>query len=754
MPVKLTRRGAWLVLLCVLVGLCTLPAQHADAKTATLAPPAGATAAPAAPTPADLRNLEATLQSPAQVKLLLGQIRALIAVRQANGGAVSAHKAPGSALVAHLSASAARIGAGVSAIGHLGVVNAVRGWESQLASDPNLRWQWLRSAGLVGGILATALLAAIAMRLALRRTRLRLQALGDRSLGLRLMAMLGTLCLGLVPVALVVVVGYGALAIVQASLPLPAPARSFALAVIDACALVGAVRAVTEALLAPGSDGARRIGMTQETATYWLVWVLRLARFGIYGWFALRFALDAGLGVAAYALLLRIYGLLLTALLIMLILQNRQSVAKAIAGDHPTSSAWGRLRARAGAIWHIPAVAYLMGAYLIWASGTAGGFVYLIRASLLSLLIMACARGLDVLGTRLTHRFLAVGPALEQRLPGLQRRVNLYAPALIVAGRLLIGAIALLLVLQAWGLAALALLATPIGQRVIGAVVTIAIVLMMAVCVWEAISFAIGLYFSRPGPDGTPVDRSARIRTLLPLLRKTLAGILGVTVVLVVLATIGVNIAPLLAGAGIAGVAIGFGAQSLVKDVITGMFVLMRDAVAVGDVVAVAGHSGLVEEVTIRSIRLRDQGGNVFIVPFSEVTTVQNMTKDFSYALFNLGIAYREDVDAVIVVLTELADGLREDPAYAPVILAPMEMIGLDSFADSAVILKFRIKTRPIQQWNVMREFNRRLKRRFDELNIELPFPHRTVYFGADQNGGAPPAHLLLERAAARAQDG
>ena len=298
--------------------------------------------------------------------------------------------------------------------------------------------------------------------------------------------------------------------------------------------------------------------------------------------------------------------------------------------------------------------------------------------------------------------------------------------------------------LQAWGIDIFAGLESSKGQRLIGSFATIGITTAIALTTWEAVSMGTEMYLLRPAVDGTPVQRSARARALLPLFRKTFAILLGVAVVLISLATLGVNIGPLLAGAGIAGIAIGFGAQSLVKDVITGMFVLMQDAVSVGDVVSVAGSSGLVERISIRSIRLRDQSGTVIIIPFSEVTTVQNMIKDFSYAVFSIGIAYREDVDEVIAVVGALADELQADTQYDWRILEPIEILGLDQFADSAVIIKARIKTKPIQQWNVMREFNRRMKRRFDELNIEIPFPHQTIYFGTDRQDHAPPAHLRV----------
>jgi small conductance mechanosensitive channel len=189
---------------------------------------------------------------------------------------------------------------------------------------------------------------------------------------------------------------------------------------------------------------------------------------------------------------------------------------------------------------------------------------------------------------------------------------------------------------------------------------------------------------------------------------------------------------------------VAFGAQTLVKDIITGAIILFQDLVAVGEVVKVGDTAGLVEAISIRHIRLRDLSGTVHTVPFSEISTISNLTKDFSFYVFDIGIAYREDVDRVMEALKDLGDELQRDPDFATLILAPLEIFGLDRFADSAIIIKARIKTLPIQQWTIGREFNRRLKRRFDELGIEIPFPHRTLYFGVDRQGGAPPGRVQL----------
>lgn len=206
---------------------------------------------------------------------------------------------------------------------------------------------------------------------------------------------------------------------------------------------------------------------------------------------------------------------------------------------------------------------------------------------------------------------------------------------------------------------------------------------------------------------------------------------------MMILSEIGIDLKPLLAAAGLGGLAIGFGAQSLVKDVISGFFILLEDSVRVGDVVEVAGVSGLVEEVRLRAITLRDLSGNVHVVPNGIVDKVKNMTKFFSYYVFDIGVAYREDVDEVMAVLKEIGDELRADPAYAADILEPLEMLGVDQFADSAVIVKCRIKTQPMQQWRIGREMNRRIKKAFDARGIEIPFPHRTIYYGEPKKASA-----------------
>jgi small conductance mechanosensitive channel len=244
------------------------------------------------------------------------------------------------------------------------------------------------------------------------------------------------------------------------------------------------------------------------------------------------------------------------------------------------------------------------------------------------------------------------------------------------------------------------------------------------------------------------IEFQKRADTLSSVIRYVL--VIGILIVaaMTVMGELGIEIGPVLAAAGIVGLAVGFGAQNLVQDVISGFFILFEDQIRVGDVVQIADKGGVVERMTLRMVVLRDLAGNVHYVRNGQIQVVTNMTKEYSRYVFDIGVAYREDVDEVIEVVKEVDAELRNDPNFTEDILEPIEILGLDQFADSAVIIKARTKTKPIMQWAVGREFNRRLKKKFDEKNIEIPFPHMTVYMGQDKEGKSPPLHVLTNQAA------
>ncbi len=306
------------------------------------------------------------------------------------------------------------------------------------------------------------------------------------------------------------------------------------------------------------------------------------------------------------------------------------------------------------------------------------------------------------------------GPA-----PGLESRAGLYAAAARKAAWAAILASAALALAEIWIGGAAAWLAGGPGGAIAGRAAAAAFTVLAALAAWELVDAACARAARRGG--------GPRARTLLPLARRAAGWAIAAVAALTLFAELGISIGPLLAAAGVAGIAIGFGAQSIVKDVATGIFILLEDSIAVGDVVDLGGHSGQVEGMTLRTVRLRDLRGDVHIVPFGDVGSVVNRSKGFSYAFVEAGVAYKEDVDAVAAILREIAEDMRRDPHYGPRILEPLDVLGLESFGDSSVNIRVRLKTRPNRQWGVRREFHRRMKRAFDAAGVEIPFPHRTV---------------------------
>lgn len=531
-------------------------------------------------------------------------------------------------------------------------------------------------------------------------------------------------------------------------------ARFVVLAIVNAHIVVGITLIAARMLLMPTASALRPARLSDETAAYLYVWVWRLSAIVIYGYFLAEAAVFLGVDAAARDAFLKLVGLIAVSMLIVLMLQNRKAVSDWLRG-HPDaereSTAFGVFRERFADVWHILACIYLAVLYLVWALDI--GFAFLLRATVLTVLVLLVTKLLIAASTRVVARVFRISHEMTLRYPGLEARANRYLPVL---GRVLRGvilAVAALFILQAWGVESLAWLTSPSGVRFIGTGLGIVVVLTIALIVWEMIGLGLDRYAARV--DATSRS-SARVRTLLPLLRTVILVVLSVMVGLVVLSQIGINITPLLAGAGVIGLAVGFGSQKLVQDVINGLFVLAEDTISVGDVVNLDGRGGLVEGMTIRHIRLRDFDGSVWTVPFSEVKAILNMTKDYSRYVLNVEVAYKEDVDRVIEVLKRLGDEMRDDPQFGPMILEPIEIVGLDKFGESSMVIKARLTTLPIKQWTVGREFNRRMKKRFDELGIEIPFPTRTIYYGREKDMPVyqAPAALVGEVAKVSTQDG
>ncbi|MGZ8252050.1 MAG: mechanosensitive ion channel family protein [Methylophilaceae bacterium] len=240
------------------------------------------------------------------------------------------------------------------------------------------------------------------------------------------------------------------------------------------------------------------------------------------------------------------------------------------------------------------------------------------------------------------------------------------------------------------------------------------------------------------------LEELKRIETLARVFRYIATVAIGIVAGMEVLHEIGISIAPILAAAGVVGVAVGFGAQSLIKDYFTGFFLLMENQIRQGDVVEAGGKGGLVEEVTLRYIKMRDYDGNVHFIPNGIITTVTNMSRGYAQSVIDVGVAYREDIDEVVKIMIEVGDELKSDPLFSQKIIDPLEMAGVDSWDNSAMTFRCRFKVLPLEQWGVRREYLRRLKYAFDSHGIEIPFPHLTVYPGQLKDGSAPPLHVTV----------
>ena len=270
---------------------------------------------------------------------------------------------------------------------------------------------------------------------------------------------------------------------------------------------------------------------------------------------------------------------------------------------------------------------------------------------------------------------------------------------------------------------------------ILGSAPTLLVILVLAFVLWRSLRFAHSRFVAimrrrGAGEDEPPEELEKRIQTLSGIVFTTARLLLIAVVATLVLRELGVDIAPLIAGAGVAGLAVGFGAQNLVRDIISGFFMIVDNQIRTGDVVVINGTAGMVESLNPRRTILRDLEGVVHIFPNGSIATLSNRTKGWSAAVFDIGVAYKEDTDRVATVMSAVSAEMAQDPDFAAKILEPMEILGVDAFADSAVVVKARWKTRPGAQYAVAREYRRRLKIAFAAQGIEIPFPHQSLYFG------------------------
>jgi small-conductance mechanosensitive channel len=286
----------------------------------------------------------------------------------------------------------------------------------------------------------------------------------------------------------------------------------------------------------------------------------------------------------------------------------------------------------------------------------------------------------------------------------------------------------------------------------IAAALRIVVILVATLLAQRVVTRLIKTFRIRVATRLDSAEQVRRTETLGRVARYVASIVITAIGLVLVLAEVGISVAPILGAAGVVGLAIGFGAQSLVKDYFTGIFLLIENQLTRGDVVEIADKSGVVEDLTLRYVRLRDYEGSVHFVPNNMITTVTNRSRGFAYAVIDASIGYREDIDEARAVMCQTAAELAADPAFQPRILEPFEYAGVENMAESAIVLRGRFKVQPLEQWNIKREYLRRLKQAFDAAGIEIPFPHLTVYAGVGKQGQAPPFQVAAQDTSSEAQ--
>ncbi len=751
-------------LVAIAIGLIVFAgvAFAAETPTATTAAssPAGITAGQAH----DLVNL---LNDPTRRNQLVGELQALeklAPAAAAPAAAASAKAAPVSPAVARAVTSSGLLsqlalavprwangvfGQFVSLRRVLSGIPASWDWLTQTATDAASR-EYVMQVGF--GLLVVVVPAALvwfALRRLLRPRRIRIGALAARDnpsaeetqaarlpLGERLwgsarllsLAFLAFL-LDIAPVAAFVAIGY----VLTPALTPASSSQVLVLDIVHSCAIFGTVLCIARVLFAPEIPPLRLVPMSDRSAATVLRWIGWLQGIAVFGMAILNLALLLGLDPAAQIALEKLVLLIDHLLLVVLVLRNRHAIAAHLRSPKRRNGVFASVVTGLAEVWHIVAIFVIMGLWLIWAADWQGGYTHLLEFVAAAVVIGVVTRLLTEGILLVLRHALGVGDG-DRATPHItalgslgRSRAARYYPVIRTGVATIMTIVGVLLLLEFAGVSSVGwLLGSTLGWQVCSAFVSILITLCVAVVAWEGTNFAFDQHLDRLSRQAQ-LARAARIRTLLPMLRTTLAIAILVLVVLTTLSEVGVNIAPLLAGAGIVGIAIGFGSQKLVQDLITGLFLLLEDAMKVGDWVTLAGVSGSVENLSIRTIRLRAGDGSLHIIPFSSVTMVNNTNRGLGNASVSVTVASREDPDEVGDVLKSVVAEMREDPAFKSMILSDLQYWGVDKVDGSSIVLVGQIVCTDAGRWGVQREFNRRYRKRFAELGIEIPNPTQTL---------------------------
>jgi len=513
---------------------------------------------------------------------------------------------------------------------------------------------------------------------------------------------------------------------------------------LNAFLIIELLKAGVRMLFSSRYDGLRLLPISAYEASYWNRWLARLIGMVGYGLMVVvplvNFYLAATLGQAVGTLIM----VLAFIYAVGVVLKNRVRLSGNLNQMAATSTLTAsrvslQLFART---WHLFALLYFLMVFVLTLTRPGDALPFVLFATLKTLVAIVVGLLTSAFLSQTIGRRIVLSDDLRRKLPLLENRLNSYVPNALRVLRTVILVAVIMVILDAWGAFNLAAwYASERGAHLVGNLISVAVILIVAIGVWLGLA---SLIEHKLNPETGHGEPTARAKTLLSLFRNALAIAVVTITGMIVLSEIGINIGPLIAGAGVLGLAIGFGAQKLVQDVITGVFIQVENAMNTGDVVTVGGITGTAEKLSIRSVGIRDLSGTYHIVPFSSVDTVSNYMREFGNHVGEYGIAYRESIDGAIEQLKLAFEDLKASEEHSHKLLADMTVAGVTALANSSVNIRVVIKTTPGDQWGVGRAFNRLVKLRFDEAGIEIPFPHTTLYFGQDKSGSAPPANLRV----------
>jgi len=509
---------------------------------------------------------------------------------------------------------------------------------------------------------------------------------------------------------------------------------------VGAFAAVETTCALARVVFATRYRYLRLIRMSDDVARFWSGWLERLIRITGYG---LLVAVPAAriLFLPAAGQLLGLFIMLgVYVYAVRVIWTNRGLLRKRItdrAGEVSAAPVGALLRVLAR-VWHVLGIAYFTELLIASQINPEEALPFIAEATVQTLIAVGVGLLLSLMLTSMLARRIRLSEELRTRLPMLEARINAYVPAAIRAARLVLLLVVALVVLDAWHAFDLpAWIMSDAGRTTIAMAVRVAIILLAAAFIWTVVASIIENRLNTTAGRKMPSDRE---KTLLALFRNAAMIVIVTMTVLIVLSQIGIDIGPLIAGAGVVGLAIGFGAQKLVQDVITGIFIQLENGMNQNDVVELCGLFGTVEKITIRSVVIRTLDGGYHLIPFSTVDKLTNHTRDFGYHYGEYNVGHRENADNVIAHLEHAFDELMQDAELAPYVMEPISIPGVTSLTERGFTVRVLIKTVPGMQWMVQRGFNRLVKKHFDQAGIELPYPHSVVHFDRDPASRDPMA--------------